>query len=868
VTGDANRDAPLVEDKRDAAGDGKKDAVGGSSDGRGDSPAASGDARDSRDLLADGVSPPASDGPRDLPVEARPDGNRDGLADAPNDGPRDSRSDGPAGERGPDSMVCGSTEICGNGKDDDCNGLPDCADPACQSDPSCIDKKKEVCNNGTDDDGNGLTDCKDPACFGDKACAVPGREICNNNLDDDDDGLTDCADSDCTGDPSCQVQPGDEICDNGKDDNGDGLSDCTDPKCKDFPACLQAACTADVDFGAIAASGASVTRTISTTGATASYSTCAPPGGVARIASFSLAAAADLRLDMSQSAGSAHVVALFRAGVGQACDQNPVDCVKTGDKATATQTFNALPAGKYWIAVQSFPGTTGSATITLSTGTPGTSEICDNGKDDDGDGAIDCADLDCASASNCNLCEADVNLGTIVLGGPSKSATFDTNNGADRYHPSCAGLSNGKDYVVRFSVKETVGITVRWTQTGDHMYGIFDLPAQGARCDSTEDGCDDMQARTSGTMNWSYFEPGEYLIIFKARAPGQEGQIRVTLSAFANRGVEICNNGIDDDGDLLVDCDDPDCFGMANCAAPICAADGDLGSIDIGTSVKVHVDLTSATQVFKSDCGKGDGHGRAYHLDLLSPMELGVTCSQTGDQILLLSSQLSPLDLCDAHPVNCADPATLPGGCNFGIPSVQPGSYYLIVQGFQSGSEGTVDLYLQGIQERVLEICDNGIDDDGDGAIDCNDRKCATDKACANLRCHPDKQLGLLSTDGAAVSVALQTSGSGNDQTHSTCVSAATGADTVVGFSLPAKTDLTVEWAQVGNHALVLYQADVAPLPCEANTLIDCHATAGASTGSLTEKGLAAGDYFLVVDADNAASEGGVILQLSGLPAQ
>ena len=39
----------------------------------------------------------------------------------------------------------------------------------------------------------------------------------------------------------------------------------------------------------------------------------------------------------------------------------------------------------------------------------------------------------------CNLCVADVNLGTIVLGGSSKSATFDTSNGSNRYHPTCAG---------------------------------------------------------------------------------------------------------------------------------------------------------------------------------------------------------------------------------------------------------------------------------------------------------------------------------------------------------------------------------------------------------------------------------------------
>ena len=816
------------------------------------------------DSKADGAAVTA-----DLPSDSRGDGSRfpDGFSDTPTDPIRDGRLDGPT-DRGTDVVVCGTIEICGNGLDDDCNGLADCFDRACQSDPACINRKKEVCDNGKDDDGNGLVDCKDPACFGDKACVVPGREICNNNLDDDDDGLIDCKDPDCANDPACVIRPGNEICDNGKDDNGDGLTDCSDPQCKTFPACLQAACAPDVDFGAIASSGASVTKTISTVGATASYSTCAPPGGVARVAGFSLAAAADVRVDFTQATGSAHVLALFRAGVGQTCDQNPVDsgCLRVGDKATATQTYTALPPGNYWLVVQSFAGTTGSTTVTLSTGTAGIAEICDNGKDDDGDGAIDCADLDCASAPNCNLCVPDVNLGAIVVGDGSKTTTIDTSTGSNRYHPTCAGKSTGKDIVIRFSVKETVGLTLDWEQSGDHVYGLYHVPAPGASCDAREGGCTDMGGLSYGETNWSYFDPGDYLIIFKARAAGTEGKIWVSLTAFANRGVEICDNGIDDDGDRLIDCDDPDCFGVAVCAAPMCTPDGDLGNIDIGTKTTVHVDLTSATQVYRTDCGKGDGRGRAYRVNLLQAMELDFTCTETGDQVLQLSSQLGPLDLCDAHVQTCADPAVLPSGCNFGLPSLQPGAYYVLVQAFAAGSEGTVDLTLRGVSQRVLEICNNGIDDDGDGAIDCNDRKCATDPSCRALRCRPDKQLGLIAIDGSTVSATVQTSGAGNDQTNSSCVSGPGGADAVVGFTLPGTTDLTIAWAQVGNHALVLYQGDNAQVPCEANALIDCKATGGASTGSYELKALAAGKYYLVVDADKAGSEGGVILQFSGLP--
>ena len=48
-----------------------------------------------------------------------------------------------------------------------------------------------------------------------------------------------------------------EICDNRRDDNADGLVDCADPQCATFPACLAVRCQAEVDFGTLAAHGAS-----------------------------------------------------------------------------------------------------------------------------------------------------------------------------------------------------------------------------------------------------------------------------------------------------------------------------------------------------------------------------------------------------------------------------------------------------------------------------------------------------------------------------------------------------------------------------------------------------------------------------------
>jgi len=67
--------------------------------------------------------------------------------------------------------------------------------------------------------------------------------------------------------------------------------------------------------------------------------------------------------------------------------------------------------------------------------------------------------------------------------------------------------------------------------------------------------------------NWSYFTPGEYLLIFKAAAAGKEGQSQLDHISLGRPGVELCNNGIDDDGNGLIDCADPACANASNCQA-------------------------------------------------------------------------------------------------------------------------------------------------------------------------------------------------------------------------------------------------------------------------------------------------------------
>jgi len=140
-----------------------------------------------------------------------------------------------------------------------------------------------------------------------------------------------------------------------------------------------------------------------------------------------------------------------------------------------------------------------------------------------------------------------------------------------------------------------------------------------------------------------------------------------------------------------------------------------------------------------------------------------------------------------------------------------------------------------------------------------------TSPVCAKFACRADQSLGLLPLDGSPTSVVVQTTMAGDDETHTMCVSAPGGQDGVVDFQLPAKADVTLTWAQVGNADFELYSDDGQLLSCEAGTSFACVSSGGAATGSRVIPGLGQGPYHLVVDADSPGAEGGVVLQLSAV---
>ena len=169
------------------------------------------------------------------------------------------------------------------------------------------------------------------------------------------------------------------------------------------------------------------------------------------------------------------------------------------------------------------------------------------------------------------------------------------------------------------------------------------------------------------------------------------------------------------------------------------------------------------------------------------------------------------------------------------------------------------------MQEKTLEICNNGIDDDGDGNIDCNDLE------VRDLALVPEVRLprrpvdwALVPLDGSTMSTTVQTVGNG-DEFVSPCASASGGQDAVVDFTVPSKANVKLEWAQAGNHDFALYTEHQRPGRLQRGHAGRLHGVDGCSRpAAINLPALPGGKYHLIVDADKPGAEGGVVLQLSG----
>ncbi len=339
------------------------------------------------------------------------------------------------GEEGPFQLnierCSGDREFdCFNGRDDDGDGLTDCEDPDCAAFPEC-GMRFENCFNGQDDDGDGRVDCDDPDCQGSPACPFP-FEDCGNGVDDDGDRLVDCADPDCNFSPQCPPRI-ENACRNGMDDDGDGLTDCEDPDCSSRPFCARSCPRGDLgsELGSPVITG-------NTQGSSDDFGASCAAGADSPDDPFSWTAPTDGCFEFN-TVGSNYDTALTLQG---SCMGPEISCDDDAGGSLQSRIQRPFFAGeRVVVVVDGFNGgSAGQYALNILSCDPEVN--CTDGRDNDGDMLVDCADPDCAGnpgcSSTCPMSDLGSALGDALAVGNTQTQSND-------FDAPCAGGGGSPD---------------------------------------------------------------------------------------------------------------------------------------------------------------------------------------------------------------------------------------------------------------------------------------------------------------------------------------------------------------------------------------------------------------------------------------
>ncbi len=582
---------------------------------------------------------------------------------------------------------------CVNNVDDDGDGLVDCDDADCDTEPTCLIPETEIdCTNNFDDDVDGLLDCDDPDCLTHPSCSGPANETdCANSVDDDGDGAIDCDDPDCLNAVNCQP-PGVEDCTNGADDDGDGAIDCADTDCTFEPSCDAGdgdCCSANGTPGCSDESGEDCV--------------CASDAYCCNNLWDSIC----VDLYLTGCGGSCTGVEDCSNGLDDDFD-SAIDCFDTDCLGAP----NCGPPTTEISCTDGIDNDIDGATDCADTdcdpdpacAPPPTESNCGNLADDDGDSLIDCADPDCATDPLCNLPGTETNCadgldndGDAAIDCDDFDCVADPNCNIFVIEVDCFdGLDNDSDGAIDCDDSDCAALpSCSLSPEADCDNGIDD------DADSFTD-CNDSDCATDPNCA---------------------------------TGETDCGDGLDNDGDGDIDCDDGDCS-----AAVECVTTGDcnpIGNLGCGAVINGSNDMIGSTDQQTEFCGNPLGPG--WH----GPEVAWVFSPEDDSQVdITLTGLTADLDImvlvqdpqgCDENDCEASgwNPPPQPEQMDWYAFSGVP--YYIVIDGWNGAvSDFTMTITCTPSTETD---CSDGVDEDLDGDIDCADIDCLGNLACPETNC-------------------------------------------------------------------------------------------------------------------------------------
>ncbi|MDP2307585.1 MAG: hypothetical protein Q8P18_16300 [Pseudomonadota bacterium] len=440
---------------------------------------------------------------------------------------------------------------------------------------------------------------------------------------------------------------------------------------------------------------------------------------------------------------------------------------------------------------------------------PASETRCADGLDDDGDGAIDCDDSECAADAAC------VAPATELL--CADGLDDDADGAIDCLDTDCVA-----DAACVAPATETL-CADGLDDDGDSAIDCLDTDCVGdAAClgPAVEMFCaDGLDNDSDGTIDCA------------------DADCAADADCVVSPEPEaLCADGLDDDLDGATDCADSDCAADTACAAPVCGGDGDLGS-ELGYAIATG-STTAGGDDFTGSCSDADFPAEDRSFTWTAPSDGTFTVSAAGSDYDTLvqvytegcASELACDDDGGGYPISEASFTALAGD-----------QVVIVMDGFSSGGAYVLSLY--GSAEAD---CDDGADDDGDTATDCDDSDCVEDAAC---NCAD----GSLGSDLGAGLVTGDTTGAGSEY-ESTCSDGSySPEDESWSWTAPADGTYTVTTnGSSFDTVLSIWSSD-----CSAEAT--CDDDDGDSTQSLETFSAVAGERMVFV-VDGYASTGAYTL--------
>lgn len=631
---------------------------------------------------------------------------------------------------------------------------------------------------------------------------------CSDELDNDGDGAVDLADPGCIGlSDDSEVDEGDTECSDGFDNDEDGAVDYLgDPDClaagdnSEYGHCTGVEATPVGPEGLIGYEF----NPLFTDSALDSSCSFNPTGSEA-VFVVEIPELSNLLVDVKNPDGEPAAV---YTNLRNTCDdeESELSCLNT---YVDNRSFRSLEAGTYYLIVER-SASASPLSFTVDITRESLIRACNDGEDNDGDGTIDypldpgceypmdddettpnllpeCADGidndmdtlvdyqvdgegvvtgdgDCLSAaglSESTLCAAYPEVMTFT-----QSVTIDidtTGLSSNNSSEECGGSGAEIPVMIRLSELSSLRVETISPDVDTLVY-----VRQGSCDDGVELGCND-DGGTRGDTNDSLLElarlePGDYFVFLDGFYSTSRGLSTLSIQI---EPVVVpttqCNDGVDNDGDELVDLNDPgcaeefspsednpveapecfdgedndldnltdylvdpDCYASGdNTEAPRCAS---LPSVDVTVGYESETVITVDPQetidsVTLSGC-VGDAVGRpaviAFELPEYSDIYLSAT-DPTGERVKRFA--LSLRSACDDVPeseLSCTAAVDLSE--EKVVRGQAAGLYYVVVERTSIFDSAPIDVHVR-LVSRVTE-CNDGVDNDGDGLVDLYDYGC------------------------------------------------------------------------------------------------------------------------------------------------